>query len=85
MNFFCNIVYVYIYISKICEKKFGGCLWSFSWLGQSNPVVWHPHCVCDSQFQRIHWTTVSVLWPIQSVTKRQLNDTVFPCTVATTV
>ena len=36
-------------------------LWSFSWLGQSNPVVWHPHCVCDCQFQRIHWTTVSVL------------------------
>ena len=43
MNLVCNIVYVY----KICEK-FSGCRWSFSGLSQSNPVVWHLHCVCVS-------------------------------------
>ena len=53
---FCNLVYV----CKICEEKFGNC-WSFSWLGQSNLVVWHPHCVSDRQFQWIHSSTVSVL------------------------
>ena len=36
---FCNVVYV-------CEM-FAICWWSFSWLGQSNPVVWHMHCVGD--------------------------------------
>ena len=32
MILFCNIVYVYVY--KICQETFGGCWWSFSWLGQ---------------------------------------------------
>ena len=45
MILFYNVVYVYI--CKIGEEKFGGCWWSFSWLGQSNPVFWHPHSVCD--------------------------------------
>ena len=54
---FCNVVYV----CKICEEKFGNCWWSFSWLGQSILVVWHPHCVSDRQFQWIHSSTVSVL------------------------
>ena len=30
---FYNIMYAYV--CKICEEKFGGCWWSFSWLGQS--------------------------------------------------
>ena len=38
---FYNVVYVYV--CKIGEEKFGGWWRSFSWLGQSNPVVWHPH------------------------------------------
>ena len=29
---FCNKVY--IHVCKICAEKFGGCWWSFSWLGQ---------------------------------------------------
>ena len=29
---FFNVVYVYV--CKKCEEKFGGFLWSFSWLGQ---------------------------------------------------
>ena len=44
MILFHNVVYVYV--CKIGEEKFGGCWWSFSWLGQSNPVAWHPRCVC---------------------------------------
>ena len=52
MVLFGNVVYVCV--RKICEEKIGGCWWSFSWLRQSNPVVWHPHCVCDCP-------TVSVL------------------------
>ena len=39
MILFYNVVYVYV--CKIGEEKFGGCWWSFSWLGQSNPVAWH--------------------------------------------
>ena len=42
MILFYNVVYVYVY--KIGEETFGGWWRSFSWLGQSNPVVWHPHC-----------------------------------------
>ena len=29
---FCNLVCVYVH--KICEDKFGGCMESFPWLGQ---------------------------------------------------
>ncbi len=62
---FCNVlsrsVCIIAYVCPICEYKLRGCWWSFSWLGQSNMTVWHPHCVCDCQFQRIHWTTVSIL------------------------
>ena len=29
---FYNIVYVYVYVCKTSEEKFGGCWWSFSWL-----------------------------------------------------
>ena len=45
MILFYNVVYVHV--CKICEERLAGCWWSFSWLGKSNPVVWHPHCVCD--------------------------------------
>ena len=38
---------MYVYVCKIGKEKFGGWWKSFSWLGQSNPVVWHPHCFCD--------------------------------------
>ena len=34
MILFYNIVYVYV--CKICEEKFVGCWWSFSWLGQKD-------------------------------------------------
>ena len=74
---------VYVYVCKIGEEKFGGWWRSFPWLGQSNPVVWHPHCVCDcpngSTGLLFHF------WSIQRVTKRQLIDTVFRCTIATSV
>ena len=48
---FYNILYAYV--CKIYEEKFGGCWWSFSWLGQSVSVT--------VLGQRIHWNTVSVL------------------------
>ena len=58
--------------------------WSSSWLGQSNPVVWHPHsfilCVCDCSNESTGPRLSAV--SVQMVTKRQLTDTVFPCTVA---
>ena len=34
---FYNILYAYV--CKIYEEKFGGCWWSFSWLGQSVSVT----------------------------------------------
>ena len=43
MILFYNVVYVHV--CKKGEKQFGGWWKSFSWLGQSNPVVCHPHCV----------------------------------------
>ena len=78
---FYNVVYVYL--CKIGEEKFGGWWRSFSWLVQSNPVVWHPHCVCDCPNE-----STGLLFQflsIQRITKRQLTDTVFHCTVATSV
>ena len=44
----CRSIFVtlYVYVCKIGDK-FGGCSWSFSWLGKSNPIVWYLHCVCD--------------------------------------
>ena len=63
---FYNVVYVYV--CKIGEK-FGG-WWSFSWLGQSKPVVWHPHCVCDCPNESTdNWTAVSVLVDSKGNTK----------------
>ena len=77
MILFYNIVYVYV--CKIDEEKFGGCWWSFSWLGQSNPVVWHPRCVCDCPNESTG--LLFQFWSIQRVTKRRLTDTVFHCTM----
>ena len=80
MILFYNVVYVCV--CKIGEEKFGGCWWSFSWIGQSHPVAWHPRYVCVCDFPNESWTTVSVL--INSMgNKRQLTDTAFHCTVAT--
>ena len=45
MILFYNVVYVYV--CQIGKYKFGGWWRLFSWLGQSNLVIWHPHCVCD--------------------------------------
>ena len=42
MILFCNIVYEYV--CKICEKKFDGCWWSFSWLGQKVKDNTHSSC-----------------------------------------
>ena len=39
---FYNIVYVYV--CKICEEKFGGCWWLFSWLGQKVKDSMHSSC-----------------------------------------
>ena len=74
---------VHVYVCKIGEEKVGGCWWSFSWLGQSNPVVWHLHCVCDCPNKSTG--LLFQFWSIQRVTKRQLTDTVFHCAVATSV
>ena len=58
-----------------------------SYLGQSNPIVWPPHsfshcaCDCSNEFTG----QLFQFWLIQRVTKRQLTDTVFPCTVATSI
>ena len=65
---FYNVVCVYLY--KIGEEKFGGWWWSFSWLGQSNPVVWHLHCVCDCPNE--YTGPLLKLWSIQGVTKTVL-------------
>ena len=62
---FYNVVYVYV--CKIGEEKFGAWWWSFSWLGISNPVVWHPHCVCDCPNESTGPLFQS--WSIQRVTK----------------
>ena len=70
MSLFCNVVYVYVF--TIREEKFGGCWWSFSLLNQFNPAV----SVTDS---------FSSLVDSNGKRNRQLSDTVFPCTVATTV
>ena len=60
MILFYNVVYVYV--CKIGEEKFGGWWRLFSRLAQSNPVVWHLHCVCDCPNESTdNWTTVSVL------------------------
>ena len=40
---FCSVVYVYVYVCKICEK-FGGCWQSFSWLGQKVKANMHGSC-----------------------------------------
>ena len=77
-KWFYNIVYVHV--CKICEEKSGGCWWSFSWLGQSNPVAWHPRCVCDCPNESTG--PLFQFWSIQRVTKRQLIDAVFHCTVS---
>ena len=74
---------VYVYVCKIGEEKFGGCWWSFLWLGQSNPVAWHPRCVCDCPNESTG--PLFQFWSIQRVTKRQLTDTVFHCSIATSV
>ena len=42
MILFCHIMYVYV--CKICEVKFGGCLWSFLWLGQKLKDNMHGTC-----------------------------------------
>ena len=81
MILFYNVVYVYV--CKIGEEKFGRWWMSFSWLGQSNPVVWHPHCVCGCPNESTG--LLFQFWSIQRVTKRQLIDSVFHCTVATSV
>ena len=73
MILFYNVVYVYV--CKIGEERFGGCWWSFSWLGQSNPVAWHPRCVCDCPNESAG--PLFQFWSIQWVTKRQLTDTDF--------
>ena len=73
MILFYNVVYVYV--CKIGEKQFGGWWRSFSWLGQSNPIVCHPHCVCDCPNESTG--PLFQFWSIQRLTKRQLIDTVF--------
>ena len=83
MNLF--YIVVYVYVCQIGEEKFGGCWWSFSWLGQSNPVAWHPRCVCECYCPNKSTGPLFQFWSIQRVTKRQLNDTVFHCTIATSV
>ena len=72
-----------VYVCKIGEKKFGWWWRSFSWLGQSNPVVWH--CVCKCDCPNKSTGPLFQFWSIQRVTNRQLTDTVFPCTVGTSV
>ena len=81
MILFYNVVYVYV--CKIGEEKFGGCWWPFSWLGQSNPVAWHPRCVCDCPNESTG--PLFQFWSMQRVTTRQLTDTVFHCSIATRV
>ena len=39
MDLFVTVYMHYVYV--LCEERFGGCWWSFSWLGQSIPVAWH--------------------------------------------
>ena len=86
MIFVGNVVYVYV--CKIDEEKLGGCWWSCSWLGQSNPFVWHPHCVCDchngnESTTRDHWFSSGRFKGYNK--KKQLTVTDFPCTIATNV
>ena len=78
---FYNVVYVCV--CKIGAKQFDGWWMSFSWLGQSNPVVWHPHCVYDCPNKSTG--LLFQFWSIQRVIKRQLTDNVFHCTVATSI
>ena len=80
MILFYNVVYAYV--CKICEKKFGGC-WSFFMVRSIQPGPWHPLCVCDCPNESTG--PLFQFWSIQRVTKRQLTDTVFLCTVATSV
>ena len=68
MILFYNVLYVYA--CKIGVEKFGGCWWLFSWLGQSNPVAWHPRCVCDCPNESTG--PLFQLWSIQRVTKDNL-------------
>ena len=73
------LFYIVVYVYKIGEEKFGGWWRSFSLLSQSNPVVWHPHYVCDCSNK-----STGLLFQflsIQRVTKRQFTDTIFHCTV----
>ena len=81
MILFYNVVCVYV--CAIGEENFGGWWMSFSWLGQSNPVVWHPHCVfdCPNESTGLLFQFCST----QRVTKRHRTDTVFHCTVAISV
>ena len=81
MILFYNVVYVCV--CKISEEKFASWWSSFSLLGQSNPVVWHPHCVCDCPSESTG--PLFQFWSIHRVTKRQLTDTVFHCTVAASI
>ena len=64
---FYNVVYVYV--CKIGEEKFGGWWRSLSWLGQSNTVIWHPHCVCDCPNESTG--LLFQFWSIQRVTERR--------------
>ena len=81
VTLFYNVAYAYV--CKTGEEKFGGWWKSFSWLGQSNPVVWHPHCVCDGTNESTG--LLLQFWSVQKATNTQLTDTAFHCTVATSV
>ena len=35
---------VYLNVCKICEENFGGCWWSFSWLGEKVKDSMHSSC-----------------------------------------
>ena len=61
------ILFYNVHVCNIGEEKFGGWWWSFSWLGQSNPIVWHLHCVCDCPNKATG--LLFQFWVIQRVTK----------------
>ena len=44
MILFYNIVYVYVYVCKTSDEKFGGCWRSFSCLGRTVHVI--AGCAC---------------------------------------
>ena len=83
MKYVCNVEYVYVY--NICEERFGGSWWSFSWLGQSNPFGWHTDYACLSIPTNPLDHCFSSLVDSKGNKRRQLIDTVFPCITGTTV